>query len=390
MKTIVESGSRSPRYLQAFFASIFLTTVFAFSAAYAGPGGKGANGGGGGGPTRGAKPTVKEVTEHVKGWSAIRVLGYLYSEDGEKTPTFDPTLQRMTEKISKGLKVEIRTSGPCLDGSGEPNVASIYSKVADICFNPQIFIEQKEMTITRRTFEYHLDALLAHEILHLVQKDQKVQKGQQPTITEEDERAANLFQQKYIDAAEDGHYPGGEDFLSLATSANEALKISRMTLETSRQSGFKVRGSSQEEEKQLCNIASNYQQYVQPLLLYSTGVIVNHVHLISMDSDYWMRDEWMWRAAFKSSAEQDFITKTPRGKKYEIQPSFIQIAEKMKRYHCFGSNDFSSYREQTFRRQEEMYNEYRNIMLKQVDFIAKRTLEVFVARFQAAGDEAGR
>jgi hypothetical protein len=384
MKTIVDSGLRGPRSLQASFASIFLTTVFAFSAAFAGPGGKGANGGGGGGPTRGAKPTVQEVADYVKGWASIRVLGYLYSEDYEKTPTFDPTLQRMTEKISKGLKVEIRTSGPCLDASGEAKVASIYSKVADICFNPQMFVEQKEMTITRRTFEYHLDALFAHEILHLVQKDQH------QTITEEDERAANLLQERYVDAAEDGHYPGGSDFATLATSAKEALKISQKTFATAGQSGFKVRGSNQEEEKQLCNIASNYQTYVQPLLLYSTGVVVNNVHLISMDSDYWMRDGWMWRAAFKSHAEQDFITQRPRGKQYEIMPSFIQIAEKMKRYHCSGSNDFSNFREQTFGSKEEMYNEYRNLMLKQVDFIAKRTLEVFAARFQTLGDETGR
>jgi hypothetical protein len=385
MKTIFESGPRGPRFLQAMLASIFLTTVFAFSPAQAGPSGdKGANGGGGGGPTRGGKPTVKEVTDHVKGWAAIRVLGYLYSEDAQKSPTFDPTLQRMAEKISNGLKVEIRTAAPCLDRSGNANVASIYSKVADICFNPQMFIEQKEMTITRRTFEYHLDALLAHEILHLVQQDQH------RVITEEDEKAAYLFQEKYRDAAEDGHYPGGPAFETLATSAKEALKISRMTLETAGQSGFKVRGANQDEERQLCNIASNYQAYVQSLLLYSTGVVVNNVHLISMDSDYWMRDEWMWRAAFKSHAEQDFITQQPRGKKYEITPSYIQIAEKMKIYHCSGSNDFSNFREQTYSSKKEMYNEYRNLMLKQVDFIAQRTLEVFAARFQVIGDDARR
>jgi hypothetical protein len=378
MKNVFKAGLGGPRYFQALLVLILLTAVFTFSPARAAVG---ANGGGGGSLTRGSKPTIDEIKKYMAGWAAIRVLGYLYSQDKEKTPTMNPTLLAMAGKISKGLTVEMRTSGPCLNAFKESSIASIYSDVADICFNPNTFIEQKEMPVNRRTFELHLDGLMAHEILHLVQRDHHEK------ITVQDEEEANTFQEKYLDAAESGQRPVDLKFASLATYAAAVLKISKLTSKPEANDiGFKVAGASNEEAIKLCSLAHNYELYVEPLVLYSTSVIVNNVHLVSMDSDYWLRDDWMWRAAFKSRAEQDFITRRPRGRGDQSTPSFVQIAQMLTGYHCKNSSAFSNYREQTFRSKEEMYNEYRDLMLAQVDFVAQKTLEVFAARFKIDGD----
>lgn len=351
---------------RALFFKLFLAT-FLFASGAVAQSKMGANGGGGGTLRLGKQPTLEELRAELSIGSSIRLLGYLYAHFiGAKNPIVSAQATFMAQKISSGLKIEWRTSSPCLNEAGEAKVASIYSPVADLCFNPKMFLDQKEISLSRYNFQMHLEALFLHEILHLAQQ------AEHRKISAEDEINAEEWQDSYLESMERNRVTYNE-LNNLAMSANETLRM---------KNPFKVLGENPEEQKALCAHAFNYFQFAEAMVLTSTGIVVNYVHLVGMDSDYWSRGTSSWRAAFKSEKEWDLITLRPRGKAYERTPSFIQIAQKMKRYHCENSEDFSNYAEQTFRSKEEMYNEYRDIMVQQVSLIAHKTAEVMRARFQ--------
>ncbi len=362
-------GKSDKRYAHQFIQKLMLSLAVAFAfttnlyAAGGSGSGEGANGGGGGGMYLGKKPSTSQVESYLKEMSAIRVRGYIHSLLAGDNFKASKSLLFMSKKIASGLKIEIKNSGPCKDENDDLKIASIHSKMADICFSPSTFVEQKELPVNLSNFEKFVDAIVLHEVLHLAQLQSHAH------ITVADEVEARKFQGRYLEDAERGLRPTDAEISQIAMAAYQAPKTSL---------GFQVTGDS----NALCNTALNYMFFVEPLLLFSTGVIVNQVHLVSMDSEYWARDSHAWRAAFTTEEELDLVTRVPRGKKYQLTPSFIQIAQMMKRYHCSGSNDFSNYREQTYGSKKEMYEAYRDLMIEEVDLIAQKTIEVIKSKFQ--------
>jgi len=324
---------------------------------------EGGNHGGGGAFYPGKKPSVKDIKEYLP-HSAVRVLGYLNEfynyHYNRKDHNHEALLRFFNRKIKAGVTVEFRESGPCFtkprnpQQQPTPSIASINSPVADICFSPNALLEQSAVLINRHTFYTFVDAMMAHEILHLAQQEDHQE------ITEADEDKAIALHEHYIETAERGGHSSLTELTMLSSGAGEILR-----------NGF----------VETCSGAHNYLYYTEYLLTIATDTVISNNWLISQNSELNYRIKLNWKIPIYDEKELNFIVEnTNRG---SFRPTFIGAAQVMKDYFCNPQTiAFQNYKEQGYSSKDEMYNKFRDLMVEKTRFISTRVKEIFSVQFK--------